>query len=417
MAKKEAMFWQGHPVKDKEHQRRMNLRAADLEFGQGLEEKDEKGKGTKVFKRLPRHKAEEHTKHEDRQERHAKTAAHHMDGFNACKAVGNHEDAQRHMDSYGLHLKALGFDAHSASVPGEVKKWMNAPDKKFTHSYEAHEDDTLLLEGDGKVKKSEDDKPKTPSSAGNGKLLDYLRSKGLEATINDVHPNMPPTRRLSPLRVAANNPGVTPAPSKANLRVVKAEFLPWLERMSTLAKAQPQPRSPREFSAHKTFLRNRRDPEERAFDYSSFLEPDQYDNGYRMFVLSHGKENPVKVHVLHHQMGAGPTWGTKAGGAVGNVQDGDLGVESYFTHHQHQGKGLEPAMLNAMMHHGKHQMGAYSLSHGEFEPDASALVEAVSKPHGLELGDVEDVDVPEPTNRMSPKEGRQRRPLMVDYGD
>jgi hypothetical protein len=41
----------------------------------------------------------------------------------------------------------------------------------------------------------------------------------------------------------------------------------------------------------------------------------------------------------------------------------------------------------------------------------------VAKPHGYELGEVEDVPVPEPTTRMTTKPGRQRKPLMVDYGE
>jgi hypothetical protein len=434
MAKKTQQYWQGHPVKDDEHARKLNLRAADLEFGLGHE-----------GRRLPRHEAEAQAKNEDRLERHAQMAAYHLDGMKACHAVGNYKGAEQHYGLYGLHLKQLGRHP-IGHVPPEVQRWRDAADKKHHIDFKGGEDDHLLLTGDGHVDVKKTEQERCPgcgspfesaigacphcddaterhiqglaeqkvSPGAQKQILDYLRGVGIEGDIAvDVAADY---RRgqMRPIQGGGKNPNLA---SRSHLRVVKAEFLPWLEKTSVLAKASPQPRTPREFAVHKTFLRNKYEPEQRAFDYSAFLQPEQYDQGYRMFVLSHGKGSPVRAHIVHHQMGAGPTWGQRVAGASGVVNDGDLEVQKYHTLASHMNKGLEPAALNAIMHHAKNHMGAYSLSHGEFEPDASALIEAVAKPHGYELGEVEDVPVPEPTTRMTTKPGRQRKPLMVDYGD
>jgi hypothetical protein len=250
------------------------------------------------------------------------------------------------------------------------------------------------------------------------KLVDYLKGLGIEgATIEEPpkpgsrehlsnlwgelesgkHTGPVTTARFAPghplasqsVSLAADNSTPTlSAPKFGHLRIVKAEMWPFiLGCWRTLAKADPAQAQGRvkQFDVRRTWLRHKHLPEEKAFDYSSWLTPGQHQNRYRMFVLSHGNGNPVRVHVVHGQQ--------KAGTASGNVDQGDLEVENYnLAHAAHHDRGLEASMLNAMMGHAKSNMGADYLSHGPFTPEASGFIEAMAKPHGFQLGEPEDID-------------------------
>ncbi len=231
----------------------------------------------------------------------------------------------------------------------------------------------------------------SPAAIGGAKdkLLGYLRKLGIEgASVDeyagvagqDTAPSKPP------LRVFEGGAKGS-APKYGHLRVVKMERWPHiLASWTSLAKADPDdPSRVKQFDVRKTWLRHRHLPEDKAFDYSGWLTPEQRQNGYKMFVLSHGKGNPVRVHVTHSQQ--------KAGSASGNVDQGDLEVEKFnLAGGAHHNRGLEESMLNAMMGHAKHFMDADYLSHGPFTPEASGLIEAMAKPHGFQLGEAEDID-------------------------
>lgn len=331
-SKKETALWQGHPVRDEEHARDLDLRAAIYTYYHGLD----------------RAAAEARVKHEDRVERHQRAAAHHLDGLRAANAVGNHEDAERHHTMYGLHVKALGGDPIGA-VPSEVKRWQGDKEKKHAYTFKASPDDQFLVQ-------PVQDSPAPASIA-----------------------------KSEPIFEVGKYPS---APKYGHLRIVKSEDWPHvLSTWTNLAKADGGEMAQgrvKQFDVRKTWLRHKHTPEEQAYDYSSWLTPEQNQNGYKMFVLSHGPGNPVRAHVVHNQQ--------KAASASGNVQDGDLEVENYsIAHPAHENRGLEAAALNALMGHAKSKMGADYLSHAPFTPEAAGFLEAVAKPHGLELGDVEDI--------------------------
>ena len=128
-SKKDKLFWQGHPVRDEEHHRDLDLKAAIYQFHHGLD----------------RAASEKRVKHEDRVERHQQAAAHHLDGMRASYAVGNHEDAQQHHAMYSLHVKALGGDPAGA-VPSEVAKWQGDKEKKHAYTFKGHGDDQFLVQ-------------------------------------------------------------------------------------------------------------------------------------------------------------------------------------------------------------------------------------------------------------------------------
>lgn len=409
------LMWYGHPVKDEKAATDLDLKAAVYQFHHGM----------------PRHEAENRVKHEDRVERHQKAAAHHLDGMKAAHAVGNHEDAQQHHSLYSLHVTALGGNPGGA-VPPEVARWQGNKDKKHAYTFKGHGDDQFLTEpvtmSPAPLGKSEESTPDTTcENCGNkrspievhndycsgcakeideaaaqgqanmhwgdkpsfgeagpsakNKLVDYLKSVGIEgAEVEDVK---------SPLAaVPQQGPPTLSAPKYGHLRIVKHEMWPFiLGCWRTLAKADPAQAQGRvkQFDVRRTWLRHKHLPEEKAYDYSSWLTPGQHQNGYRMFVLSHGNGNPVRVHVVHNQQ--------RAGTASGNVDQGDLEVENYnLAHASHHDRGLEASMLNAMMGHAKSNMGANYLSHGPFTPEASGFIEAMAKPHGFELGEPEDID-------------------------
>jgi hypothetical protein len=509
------MYWMGHPVRDEKHAQDLHLKAALYQFHDGM----------------PRDKAEERVKHEDRVERHQKAAAHHLEGIKAAHTIGNLEDAQRHHDMYSLHMKALGYDPAEA-VPHEVARHRDGDDWKHPYGFKGHADDQFLVQpvkkaeaeletcehcgefplredpegrcikcwarntGAGKewqavidalkqtklVRKAEydvhsvkcptcgaeagkpcqDDTKERPvehpdrhvvyTKLGKTGPDDYQHIWGpVERTIaqqagsnviegpwkGKQSPKMPVSEEdfnqqlLGHLKAYQANPGAeakkrildflqpygideaafrdmlvqgmpkpkvaakvfeggsqTTAPKYGHLRVVKTEDLIHLVGLAVLRKGQGDVK---QFDVKRTFLRHKYLPEEKAWDYSAWLSPEQHQAGYRMFVLSHGPNNPVRVHVLRAQPGT--RFQERVGGAHGNVQDGDLEVEKYhLTGQGHENKGIEGAMLNAMMGHAKRQMGAGSLSHAAFTPEASAFIEAVAKPHGLELGDIEDTE-------------------------
>ena len=394
--KKDPMFWMGHPVDDEEHARSLHMKAAMYEFHDGI----------------PRQKAEQRVIEEDKRERHEKAAAHHLEGMRSAHTIGATEDAQRHHDFYSLHMKVLGHDP-GAAVPHEVARHRGGDDWKHAYSFKSHKDDQFLVQP---VKKAEGDEPpklgrnplepempQTDEQFGSGlhrrllatlqnkpgargKLLSYLKPFGIE------EPDLPAvlTNIQEPLKTIPGG-GKTSAPKYGHLRVVKAEDLAFLANLPSLAKGPHD--KVKQFDVRRTFLRSRHTPEEKAWDYSAWLSPEHQQNGYRMFVLSHGPNNPVRVHVI--QTKPGTRYQQKVGMAHGNVQDGDLEVERYNLAGAGHPDDLHGHMLNAMMGHAKRYMGAGSLSHAAFTPEASAFIEAVAKPHGLELGDVEDVDEPQ----------------------
>lgn len=398
-SKKPPVLWQGHPVEDEEHHRNLDLKAAVLQFHHGLD----------------RLTAEKQVKHDDRVERHQKAAAHHIDGMRAANAVGNHEDAEQHHAMYSLHLRALGLNP-SEAVPSEVERWRGDKDKKHAYTFRGHPDDQFLVqyvEGgptiQPELQKSEDPPfPRTDEEhqanmrrlvdglhrAGTPKMGDaakkrlygYLSQMGISSKCADEMVASTPRTNAPPLRVIRGG-SVPTAPKYGHLRVVKAEEWPSiLSVWGALAKAdgpsQAQGRV-KQFDVKKTWMRNKATPEEQAHDYSAWLTPEQHQNGYRMFVLSHGAGNPVRVHLLHHQR--------KVGSAHGNVDQGDLEVENYVVQGQHYNRGLEASMLNAMLGHAKSKMGVNYLSHAPFTPEASAFIEAMAKPYGFELGEPEDI--------------------------
>lgn len=426
------LMWYGHPVKDESHANDLDLKAAVYQFHHGMD----------------RHAAENRVKHEDRVERHQKAAAHHLDGMKAAHAVANHEDAQQHHAMYSLHVKALGGEPNSA-VPPEIAKWQGNKDKKHAYTFKGHGDDQFLTEpvtmSPPPLAKSEEssidstcencgnkrspiemkndycsgcakeideaakqgqanmhwgEKPTFGTDSGaKGKLASYLSGLGIEgAQIGDAPADprakvkaylQSHSKTMAPIRgMPTNREAVTSAPKYGHLRIVKHEMWPFiLGCWRTLAKADPAQAQGRvkQFDARRTWLRHKHLPEEKGFDYSSWLTPGQHQNGYRMFVLSHGNGNPVRVHITHNNQ--------KAASASGNVDQGDLEVENYsLSHPSHHDRGLEASMMNAMMGHAKANMGANYLSHGPFTPEASGFIEAMAKPHGFELGEPEDID-------------------------
>lgn len=437
--KKASIIWQGHPAKDENHVRDLDLRAAIFQFHHGLD----------------RTAAEERVKHEDRVERHRAAAAHHLDGLRAANAVGNTEDAAKHHSFYSLHLKALGLDP-AGPVPSEVQRHRESDERSHAYKFKASPDDQFLVNpvqdnapvqetlgksetftkrqldpAEGYVishfdEEHESGRPMTIVVAhdSNGEAVgsaDLLHT-GDSLTANNVEVEPKHRRKgiasamysyaekLTGKRIRPHNiqsslgralwsaPGRAfgkseisqhpSAPKYGSLRVVKHEDWQYiLSTWTNLAKADGGERAQgtvKQFDARKTFLRNKHTPEEQAFDYSSWLTPEQNQNGYRMFALSHGPGNPVRVHVVHNQQ--------KAGSATGNVDQGDVEVENFHVNHpSHENRGLEASMLNALVGHAKSHMGADYLSHGFFTPQASAFIEAVAKPHGLQLGDPEDV--------------------------
>lgn len=377
-SKKKPMHWQGHPVRDEQHANDLHLKAAVYEFHHGMD----------------RAKAEERVKHEDRVERHQKAAAHHLDGMRAANAIGNHEDAQRHHGMYSLHVKALGHDPSGAVHP-DIGRHREGDERSHAYNFKGHDDDQFLVQP---VRKSEDENvppATTPKfDGGHKQLLDYLKSRG----VHGAKVEAPPMERKPPLKVYEGG-GYGSAPKFGHLRVVKAEDAQWL-RGAHLGKADPA--RVKRFDAKRSHLQNRHLPEEKGFDYTSNLTPEQQKAGYKMFVLSHGNGNPVRVHVMQQT----PTAYVKVGGASGNVDQRDLEVESYhLAHPAHHNKGIEASMLNTLMGHAKQHMGAKHLSHAPFTPEASAFIEAVAKPHGYELGDFEDIEgderpVDQPAGRL-----------------
>jgi hypothetical protein len=422
-SKKKPLFWQGHPVRDEQHHTDLDLKAAIYEFHHGMD----------------RSKAEERVKHEDRVERHQKAAAHHLDGMRAANAIGNHEDAQRHHGMYSLHVKALGHDPSGAVHP-DVMRHREGDERSHAYNFKSHEDDQFLVQPVRKSEEEQDTCPwcdsadvqesdkdpkkgthrcngcgehffgadstigrnydvapislpdavqhhlKTvgPNPAGLGPsagLIAYLKSKGINnATISD-----PPPAPTPPLKVFEGG-GQASESRYGHLRVVKAEDAKFLKG-APMDKAMHS--RVKQFDARQSSLRHKHLPEEKGFDYSAWLTPEQQQGGYKMFVMSHGNGNPVRVHVMQST----PTGHVKVGGANGNVDQDDLEVETYhLAHPAHHNKGIESSMLNAMMGHAKAQMGAKYLSHAPFTPEASAFIEAVAKPHGYELGDIEDIE-------------------------
>jgi len=245
----------------------------------------------------------------------------------------------------------------------------------------AKEIDEAAAQGQANMHWSEKPSFGAASPSAKNKLVDYLKGLGIQgAQVEDVKPPL--------AAVPSQGTPALSAPKFGHLRIVKHEMWPFiLGCWRTLAKADPAAAQGRvkQFDVRRTWLRHKHLPEEKAFDYSSWLTPAQHANGYRMFVLSHGNGNPLRVHVVHNQQ--------KAGSASGNVDQGDLEVENYnLAHASHHDRGLEASMLNAMMGHAKSNMGADYLSHGPFTPEASGFIEAMAKPHGFQLGEPEDID-------------------------
>lgn len=129
MSKKPPRYWLGHPVRDEEHERDLNLRAAVDQFQNGLTRED----------------AEHKAKHEDRMDRHQKAAAHHLSGLRAANAVGNTEDAKRHHSMYSLHVRALGKDP-SGAVPPEVQRHAESSEQSHAYKFRGHPDDQFLVQ-------------------------------------------------------------------------------------------------------------------------------------------------------------------------------------------------------------------------------------------------------------------------------
>jgi hypothetical protein len=121
-------MWGGHPLLSDKHVHDLELAAAVNEFHHGHN----------------RAKAEQMALDEYRREHHARAAAHHLQGMRASQASGNHDDAKRHFDMYGLHLKALGHESHEA-VPPEVKRYSEGDQAERAYRFKSHGADQFLV--------------------------------------------------------------------------------------------------------------------------------------------------------------------------------------------------------------------------------------------------------------------------------
>jgi hypothetical protein len=135
MPEKKTAFWAGHPLLTPKDSEPLELAAAVNEFHHGMD----------------RESAEKHALDEYRREHHARAAAHHLMGMRAAQASGSHDDAKKHYDMYGLHLKALGHETHEA-VPGEVKRYTEGENVDRAYHFKGHGADQFLV---NTVKKSE----------------------------------------------------------------------------------------------------------------------------------------------------------------------------------------------------------------------------------------------------------------------
>jgi hypothetical protein len=452
--KKATLHWYGHPVKDEAHATNLDLKAATYQFHHGMDRHEAENKA-KHEDRVERHqKAAAHHldgmkaahavgNHEDAQQHHMMYTLHAKAlGFETNGAVPpevakwqgskaekhaytfkGHGDDQFLTEPVTMSPAPLGKSEEStldATCENCGNQRSPIEVKNDYCSGCAKEIDDAAQQGQANMHWQE-----KPSFGGYGheaksKLEGYLRGLGIEgAQVEDIEPETvvhrspemqdaaqkrahakmrefigggkwwPKPEPTSPVAAvpSAGAPTLS-APKYGHLRIVKAEAWPHiLASWRNLAKADPEQAQGRvkQFDARRTWLRHRHLPEEKAFDYSSWLTPGQHQNGYRMFVLSHGNGNPVRVHITHNNQ--------KAATASGNVDQGDLEVENYsLSHPSHHDRGLEASALNAMFGHAKSHLGANYLSHGFFTPEASGFIEAMAKPHGLELGDAEDID-------------------------
>lgn len=433
--KKERILWQGHPVRDEKHRNDLDMKAAIFQFHHGMDRTAAEHR-VKHEDRVERHQqaAAHHLdgmraayavgNHEDAQQHHAMYSLH-------VKALGQDpagavpkdvahwqgDKEKKHAYTFKGHgddqflvqpvrdtpPPQAGLAKAEGSMPDSTCE--NCGNKRSPIEVQndycsgcAKEIDEAGKQAQANMNWGEPEGHKplldalrnagTPEAIGGAKdkLLSYLKGIGIEGASIEAPPA--PIPQKPPLRVFEGTKTPT-APKYGHLRIVKAEAWPSiLGCWRNLAKADGGEAAQgrvKQFDVRKTWLRHRHTPEEQAFDYSSWLTPEQNQNGYRMFVLSHGPGNPVRAHVVHN--------GQKAGSAHGNVDQGDLEVENYsLAGGAHHNRGLEASMLNAMMGHAKSRMGANYLSHGPFTPEASGFIEAVAKPHGFELGEPEDIE-------------------------
>lgn len=137
MPDKKTQMWGGHPLLQAKDAEQLELAAAVHEFHHGKD----------------RVTAEKAALDEYRRENHAKAAAHHLMGMRAAQASGSTDDAKKHYDMYGLHIKALGHEQHEG-VPAEVKRHTEGENVDRAYNFKGHGADQFLV---NTVKKSEDD--------------------------------------------------------------------------------------------------------------------------------------------------------------------------------------------------------------------------------------------------------------------
>jgi hypothetical protein len=95
---------------------------------------------------LPRDLAAQQVYQQYKRKHHVQAAAMHYKGMKAAQSMGNPQEAQKHMLTYGLHVQAMGLDPYGATHP-EILAAAQDPNLAIPYKFTAHPADAFLLSG------------------------------------------------------------------------------------------------------------------------------------------------------------------------------------------------------------------------------------------------------------------------------
>lgn len=123
--------WKGRRILAKEDAHELDRAAALREFRD----------------KTPRQEAEEQAYRDYAQRKSVEGAAYHLAGAKAAKAVGNTQDASKHLLAYGLHVKQLGAEP-VGPIPEQVAELVDK--QAAIYRFKPHSSDGLFAEPEKK---------------------------------------------------------------------------------------------------------------------------------------------------------------------------------------------------------------------------------------------------------------------------